>query len=314
MKLSVVVPCYNEEKNVILIHDAIIDTFKEQKFDYEIIFVNDGSKDNTIDNLRAIVNDNKANITVIDFSRNFGKEAAIYAGLSKASGELVSLIDADMQQDPKYILESVNFLEKNRDYDSVAFYQEKRKEGKVLSGFKKCFYRLINRISDITFTENASDFRTIRRNMVDSIISMKEYYRFSKGIFSWIGFKTKYLPYDVKERATGTTKWSFKKLFKYALDGIISFTTAPLKMATYVGLLSSFGSVIYIIFLIIKKLAYGIDVPGYATVITLILFLGGLQLFSLGIIGEYMGRTYIEVKERPIYIAREELNSRCRND
>lgn len=313
MKLSFVIPCYNEEDNVELIHNKISETFKKVKYDYEMIFINDGSKDKTILNLRKLVKTSKENIKVIDFSKNFGKEAAIYAGLKESTGDLVSLIDADMQQDPKYVLEMVEFLDKNEDYDSVAMYQEKRREGKVLSFFKKCFYKLINKISDTKFTSNASDFRTLKRNMVDAILSVKEYYRFSKGIFSWVGFNTYYMPYQVLDRANGTTKWSFKKLFKYALDGIISFTTAPLKMATYVGLFSSFCSIVYLIVVIVQKLCFGIDIPGYATIITLILFLGGLQLFSLGIIGEYIARTYIEVKERPIYIAREVISNRSKS-
>ena len=189
-------------------------------------------------------------------------------------------------------------------------YQDKRKEGKVLTFFKKSFYKIINKISDTKFQSNASDFRTFRKCVIKSVLELKEYYRFSKGIFSWVGYNTYYMPYTVKERATGTTKWSFKKLFKYALDGIISFTTAPLKMATYIGLISSFASIVYLIFVIIQKLAWGIDIPGYATIITLILFLGGMQLFSLGIIGEYIGRNYIETKNRPIYIAKEILENK----
>lgn len=313
MKLSLIIPCYNEEENIKPMYDKIIETFENVKYDYEMIFVNDGSKDKTIIKLKELVKSHKHNIKVVDFSRNFGKEAAIYAGLKESKGEMVALIDADLQQDPKYVVEMVKFLDENESYDSVAMYQEKRKEGKVISFFKKCFYKLINKISDTKFTENASDFRTLRRNMVNAILDMKEYYRFSKGIFSWVGFNTHYEPYKVKQRANGTTKWSFRKLLKYALDGIISFTTAPLRMATYVGLTSSFCSIIYLIVVIVQKLCFGIDIPGYATIITLILLLGGLQLFSLGIIGEYIGRTYIEIKERPIYIAREVISSRSKS-
>lgn len=309
MKLSFVIPCYNEESNVNLIHDEIAKIFLPL-YKYEIIFVNDGSSDNTLKSLKEILKNSKTKIKVINFSRNFGKEAAIYAGLKEAKGDYISLIDADMQQDPKYVLEMVSFLDKNEEYDSVAMYQDKRKEGKVLTFFKKSFYRLINKISDTKFQSNASDFRTFRKCVIKSVLELKEYYRFSKGIFSWVGYNTYYMPYTVKERATGTTKWSFKKLFKYALDGIISFTTAPLKMATYIGLISSFASIVYLIFVIIQKLAWGIDIPGYATIITLILFLGGMQLFSLGIIGEYIGRNYIETKNRPIYIAKEILENK----
>lgn len=309
MKLSFVIPCYNEETNVKLIHDEIAKSFLS-RYKYEIIFVNDGSSDNTLKSLKEILKNSKTKIKIVNFSRNFGKEAAIYAGLKEAKGDYISLIDADMQQDPKYVLEMVSFLEKNEEYDSVAMYQNKRKEGKILTFFKKSFYRIINKISDTKFQSNASDFRTFRKCVVNSVLELKEYYRFSKGIFSWVGYNTYYMPYEVKERATGTTKWSFKKLFKYALDGIISFTTAPLKMATYIGLLSSFASIIYLIFVIVQKLAWGIDIPGYATIITLILFLGGMQLFSLGIIGEYIGRNYIETKNRPIYIAKEILENK----
>ncbi len=309
MKLSFVIPCYNEESNVNLIHDEIAKIFLPL-YKYEIIFVNDGSSDNTLKSLKEILKNSKTKIKVINFSRNFGKEAAIYAGLKEAKGDYISLIDADMQQDPKYVMEMVSFLDKNEEYDSVAMYQDKRKEGKVLTFFKKSFYRLINKISDTKFQSNASDFRTFRKSVIKSVLELKEYYRFSKGIFSWVGYNTYYMPYTVKERATGTTKWSFKKLFKYALDGIISFTTAPLKMATYIGLISSFASIVYLVFVIIQKLAWGIDIPGYATIITLILFLGGMQLFSLGIIGEYIGRNYIETKNRPIYIAKEILENK----
>lgn len=309
MKLSFVIPCYNEESNVKLIHDEIAKIFLPL-YKYEIIFVNDGSSDNTLKSLKEILKNSKTKIKVINFSRNFGKEAAIYAGLKEAKGDYISLIDADMQQDPKYVLEMVSFLDKNEEYDSVAMYQDKRKEGKVLAFFKKSFYKIINKISDTKFQSNASDFRTFRKCVIKSVLELKEYYRFSKGIFSWVGYNTYYMPYTVKERATGTTKWSFKKLFKYALDGIISFTTAPLKMATYIGLMSSFASIVYLIFVIIQKLAWGIDIPGYATIITLILFLGGMQLFSLGIIGEYIGRNYIETKNRPIYIAKEILENK----
>ena len=309
MKLSFVIPCYNEESNVKLIHDEIAKIFLPL-YKYEIIFVNDGSSDNTLKSLKEILKNSKTKIKVINFSRNFGKEAAIYAGLREAKGDYISLIDADMQQDPKYVMEMVSFLDKNEEYDSVAMYQDKRKEGKVLTFFKKSFYKLINKISDTKFQSNASDFRTFRKCVIKSVLELKEYYRFSKGIFSWVGYNTYYMPYTVKERATGTTKWSFKKLFKYALDGIISFTTAPLKMATYIGLMSSFASIVYLVFVIIQKLAWGIDIPGYATIITLILFLGGMQLFSLGIIGEYIGRNYIETKNRPIYIAKEILENK----
>lgn len=305
MKLSLIIPCYNEEENVFLIYDAISKVFKKTKIKYEIIFVNDGSSDNTYHNLNEIVKKTKNNVKVIHFSRNFGKEAAIFAGLKNSKGDYVTLIDADMQQDPKYVLDMINFLDKNKEYDSVALYQEKRKERKLLGFLKKKFYKIINKVSDTNFVSNASDFRTLKRNMVEAILSMQEYYRFSKGIFSWVGFNTYYMPYEVHERATGSSKWSIRKLFKYALDGIISFTTAPLRLATYIGSLSTLASFVYIIVIFIQKFAFNSSPPGYSTIVVLLLFFGGIQLFSLGIIGEYLGRVYIESKKRPIYIAKE---------
>lgn len=307
MKLSIIIPCYNEEKNVELLYNEIKKNFKN--INYEMIFVNDGSKDNTLKNLKKICKETKENIKIVNFSRNFGKEAAMYAGLKTSSGEYVSIIDADMQQDPKLIIEMITFLEKNEDFDSVAMFQEVRKEGKILTLFKNMFYKIINKVSDITFVQGASDFRTIRRGMVNSILEMEEYYRFSKGIFSWVGYNTYYMPYEVKKRANGTTKWSFWKLFKYAIEGIVSFSTAPLRLATIVGITSSIISIFYLIFVIIQKIFFSISIPGYATIVVLILLLGGLQLFSLGILGEYIARTYVETKRRPIYIAKEIITS-----
>ena len=184
-----------------------------------------------------------------------------------------------------------------------------RKEGKVLTFFKDCFYKIINKLSETAFIQGASDFRTFRRSMVDSILSLGEYYRFSKGIFSWVGYNTYYMPYEVKERATGQTTWSFWKLFKYAVEGIVSFSTAPLRLATFIGLISSFVSVIYLLVVIIQKIFFSISVPGYATIVVLILLIGGLQLFSLGLLGEYVARTYVETKKRPIYIAKEIISN-----
>ncbi len=310
MKLSIVIPCYNEEKNVELIHDAIVKLFDNKKVSYEMIFVNDGSRDNTIGELKKLVEKNEANIKAVNFSRNFGKEAAMYAGLKESDGDYVVIIDADMQQNPALILKMLDVLESDDTYDSVATYQEVRKEGKVLGFFKKSFYKLINKISEVEFVNGASDFRMFRRKMVDAILSMQEYYRFSKGIFSWVGFNTFYMPYQVESRANGTSTWSFWKLFKYAIDGIVSFTTTPLRIATVLGLFISFGSFIYFIIVIVQTCICGIDVPGYASLIGIALLLGGIQLLSLGIIGEYLARTYIENKRRPIYIAKEILKTK----
>lgn len=308
MKLSIVIPCYNEEENVFVIYHEIKTTLKKIK-DYEMIFINDGSKDNTFLNLKKICNNTKENVQIINFSRNFGKESAMYAGLKMSCGEYVSIIDADMQQDPKLILKMVEFLDNHKDYDSVAMYQEKRIEGKCLTFFKNHFYKIMNKMSEINFVQGASDFRTFRRCMVDSILEMGEYHRFSKGIFSWVGYHTYYMPYEVKKRENGKTSWSFWKLLKYAIEGIVSFSTVPLRLATVIGIVTFLISLLYFLFLVIQKLFFAISISGYAMLIVLILLLGGLQLFSLGILGEYVARNYIESKKRPIYIAKDIISS-----
>ena len=308
--ISLVIPCYNEENNILPMYELILKTFKDYKKKIEIIFVNDGSKDNTMNKLRKVVNDTKEIVKVIDFSRNFGKESAIFAGLSNATGDYVAIIDADLQQDPKYVLDAVNFLEENIDYDCVTFYQEKRKDGFLMGFIKKSFYRVINAVSEVKFINDASDFRVLKRNMVNSILDMKEHYRFSKGLFSWVGFNVKAIPYEVKERNSGTTKWKFSSLMKYAIDGILSFTISPLKIALRLGLLLFLISFIYFIVLMVGLLGYNDPITSESVIILLILFLSGLNLLSLGIIGEYVGRSYVESKNRPIYIAREILKSR----
>ena len=302
MKLSLIVPCYNEEGNVKKLFDSVNIAFENKINDYEFIFVNDGSKDKTKTKLKELLNEFNKNIKVIDFSRNFGKEAAIFAGLQNAEGDLITIIDADLQQRPELVVDMVYFLEQHPEYDCVAAFQEKRIEGKAISFVKNIFYKLINKICEIDFKNGASDFRTFRRNMAEAILNMPEYFRFSKGIFSWVGFETYYMPYVVEERFSGETKWSLKKLIKYALEGFISFTTFPLKIATFLGLFTSFAAVIYLIMVLIEKLVWGIDIEGYATTICLILLLGGIQLLVLGIIGEYLSRMYIQEKNRPIYI------------
>ena len=305
MKLSLIIPCFNEAGNVRPLFDKINEVFENKISDYEFVFVNDGSKDETLKNLKEICESSSRPVKVVNFSRNFGKEAAIFAGLKEASGDLISLIDADLQQNPEYVVKMVDYLDVNPEYDCVTAFQEKRKEGAFLRFCKRRFYHLINKMSDTEFVDGASDFRTFRKAMKDAILEMSEYHRFSKGIFSWVGFNTYYMPYAVDERLSGTTKWSFWKLFKYAIEGIVAFTTVPLKISTYTGFFTSLASLIYIIVVIVEKLAFGIAVPGYATIVVLILFLGGLQLLALGINGEYLSKTYIQTKNRPIYIARE---------
>ena len=308
MKLSLVVPCYNEQDNVAALCAACEEAFAGKIPDYEIVFVNDGSKDNTWSALKALYKEKK-NLKLINLSRNFGKESAMYAGLQKAEGAYITVIDADLQQRPEVVVDMVSFLDANDDYDCVAAFQQERKEGAVLSFFKKVFYKLINSMCEIDFKSGASDFRTFRREMVDSVLEMKEYFRFSKGIFSWVGYNTYFMPYEVQARNAGQTSWSFKKLFKYAIHGIVAFTTAPLNLATYIGGISAFVSGLYMLVVLIQKLFFGIDVPGYPTLVVLILFIGGIQMLMLGIMGQYIARIYIEGKKRPIYIAKEYLES-----
>ena len=308
MRLSLIAPCYNEAENVQAFQDAVIGAFDGCGYDYEIVFVNDGSRDATLHNLKKIFKAQKCPVKVISFSRNFGKEAGLYAGLEHASGDYIALIDADLQQRPEIVRDMVKILDENEDTDVVAAYQDRRGESKILSFFKKSFYAIINKLSKVTLQPDASDFRTFRRSVRDSMLEMAEYHRFSKGIFAWVGYNTEFIPYTACERHAGTTKWSFTKLLNYAIDGIIGFSTAPLRFSTYVGAVSAIAAVIYLIVVILQKLIWGIDVPGYATVIVLILFFGSMNLFGIGIIGEYVGRTFEQSKNRPVYIAKEILS------
>ncbi len=314
MKLSLVVPCFNEEQNVQLFFDETQRAFEGIIRNYEIVFVNDGSTDNTRKNLKTIYENNTDKVQVLTFSRNFGKESAIYAGLSHAKGDLVCIIDADLQQRPEVVIEMLKAMSEDDSIDCVTAYQDKRKEDPVMSFVKSSFYGVINKIADVDFVNGASDFRLMKRNMVDAILEMGEYHRFSKGIFSWVGFNTKYIPYNVEKRRFGKSKWNFFKLFKYAFEGIISFSTFPLKLVTGVGLVTSFVSVFYLFIVILQKLIFGIDVPGYATIVVLVLFLGGIQLFCLGLLGEYLSKIYMQVKNRPIYVLKEHLGKDERKD
>lgn len=305
MKLSLICPCYNEEENVQNFFKACTSAFENKIESYEFIFINDGSKDNTWAELYKLYNSESSNIKLINFSRNFGKEAAMYAGLQKAEGEYTVIIDTDLQQPPEKVIEMVEFLDNNPDYDCVSAYQQKRSESKILSSCKSAFYKIINKICEINFRSGASDFRTFRQNAKDAVLSLGENHRFLKGIFSWVGFNTFYIPYIAEERAAGKTSWSFSKLCKYALSGIVSFSTLPLKTATFVGCTFSFLSLIYMIVVILQKLIFDIAIPGYATIIVLILLIGGIQLLSLGILGEYISLIYIQGKNRPICIIKE---------
>lgn len=302
-----IVPCYNEAENVELFQSETMKAFEGCGYSYEIIFVDDGSTDATLHNLKKIHAAGKCPVKVISFSRNFGKEAGLYAGLQYASGDYISLIDADLQQRPEIVREMVQFLDENPDYDVVAAYQDRRREGKILSFFKKSFYQIINKMSHVTLQPEASDFRTFRKSVRDSILSLGEYHRFSKGIFAWVGYSTHFIPYTACQRAFGSTKWNFGKLMNYAIEGIIGFSTAPLRLATCLGGITGVAAVLYLIAVVLQKLIWGIDVPGYATIIVLILLLGSVQLFCIGIIGEYVGRIFEQSKDRPIFIAKEIL-------
>lgn len=310
MKLSVVVPCYNEQDNIAPLFQAVQTAFVAlpAKVDkYELVFVNDGSKDDTRARLLSLHAAHPAHTAVVDFSRNFGKEAAVLAGLRRAGGDLVAIMDADLQQRPEVVVEMVQYLCDHPDTDMVAAYQDNRIEGKMLTFFKKMFYKIVNWMCEIPFRKDASDFRTFRKNVRDAVLSLPEYDRFSKGIFSWVGFPTHYMPYTAAPRHAGSTKWSFFKLLKYAVTGIISYTTTPLRISTFLGLGVSFASVIYLVVTVVQKLCFGVDVPGYATIVGLILLLGGIQLLMLGVMGEYLAKAYMQGKGRPVYIERQYL-------
>lgn len=308
-RLSLVVPCYNEEDNIKIFYNTVQPVLTNFLPSYEIIFVNDGSTDHTYDKLSEVFLQDPQNVIVVTFSRNFGKEAAILAGLRQSHGELVCVIDADLQQRPETVLEMVKILDMDDSLDCVAAYQETRKESRLITLSKNIFYKIMNRISDTTFFMGASDFRTFRRPVVNAILSLPEYHRFSKGIFSWVGYKTEFIPYQVSERNAGKSKWSVSKLIKYALEGFISFSTFPLHISTFLGLFTSAMAILYLIVVLIQKLVFSINIPGYPTIIGLILLLGGVQLLILGILGEYLARIYIQVKGRPIYIEKEILSS-----
>lgn len=304
MKLSFVVPCYNEGGNVEPFIKSIYENFPVTE-DYEVVFINDGSADNTFEKLKGIKNTSPCNIKIINFSRNFGKESAMYAGLQNACGDLVSIIDADLQQDPAIVKKMVEMLDANPDIDCVCACQEDRHEGKITAACKNAFYKIADKFTEISFQSGASDFRTFRKSVRDALLSMSEFHRFSKGLFSWVGFNTVYIPYTAKERQSGKSSFNFIKLMKYAFEGIIAFSTAPLKFASVLGSLATLFSIIYAIITIIRKLVSHINVDGFTQLVILITFIGGIQLFTIGIIGEYLARNYIQAKNRPIYIAKE---------
>lgn len=304
MKQSFICPCFNEENNVIAFAKAVLDAFPNTK-DYELVFINDGSRDNTIGSLKKLKKESTQNIKIINFSRNFGKESAMYAGLQNCKGDYITIIDTDLQQSPEIVKEMVDLLENDDDIDCVCACQENRHESSFAKFCKKNFYKFADKFTETHFVDGASDFRTFRSRVKDAILSMGEYYRFSKGIFSWVGFNTKYIPYVAEERKSGKSSFNFSKLLKYGLDGIIAFSTMPLKISSYIGGLTVFLSLVYAIITVIRKLVSNITVDGFTQLVILISFLGGIQLFTIGIMGEYLAKNYIETKKRPIYIARE---------
>ena len=309
-KISIIVPCYNEEESMPLFYDEICkvaDTFK--KVDFEFIFVNDGSRDKTLEIARGLADKDKR-VRYISFSRNFGKEAAILAGLDYSVGDYVAIMDADLQDPPSLLHEMYDGI-KNEGYDCVATRRVSRKgEPPIRSFFAKCYYKLINKISKTEIVDGARDYRLMTRQMVNSILELKEYNRFSKGIFSWVGYNTKWLEYKNVERVAGTTKWSFWKLFLYSLESIVAFSTVPLAVASIMGLLFFLVSMIMIVFIIVKTLTFGDPVAGWPSLVCILFFVSGVQLFSIGVIGQYLSKLYLEVKGRPVYIVKETEKSR----
>ena len=301
--ISLIIPCFNEEESLHIILNELdkVDKELESNYDFEFLLIDDGSKDRTLEIITAYAEkDNR--IKYISFSRNFGKEAAMYAGFCNAKGDYVTVMDSDMQDPPSILPEMIRILEQG-EYDSVATRRVTRKgEPPIRSFFARLFYKVINKISDADVVDGARDYRLMTRPMVDTIVAMSEYNRFSKGIFGWIGFKTYWLPYDNVERSAGETKWSFWKLFKYSLDGIINFSQAPLVISAWAGFFFVILSIIATLFVICRKILYGGSVEGWASLVCIILFIGGIQLFCTGVLGLYLAKTYQEVKKRPHYI------------
>lgn len=307
-KISCIVPCYNEEaalpyflREIRKVADQMSATYQSS---FEFIFVDDGSKDKTLEILReAALQDER--VRYIAFSRNFGKEAAMYAGLQRCTGDYAAVMDADMQDPPTLLPEMYETLQSG-EYDSVATRRVDRKgEPPVRSFFARCFYKIINKISDADIVDGARDFRLMKRKMVDAILAMGEYNRFSKGIFGWVGFRTKWLPYENVERVAGETKWSFWKLFKYSLQGIIAFSTAPLGIASVMGMILCLIALVMVVVIVVKTLLLGDPVSGWPSLACMIMFMGGIQLLCIGVLGQYLAKTYLETKHRPIYIIAE---------
>ncbi|NLL44437.1 MAG: glycosyltransferase family 2 protein [Mollicutes bacterium] len=304
-KITLVVPCYNEEEALPLFYQEVNKIIKQfEKVDFEFLFIDDGSKDKTLEILRELSIKDKR-VRYISFSRNFGKEAGLYAGLLNATGDYVAVMDVDLQDPPHLLLEMYDLIV-NEGYDCVATRRVTRVgEPPIRSFFASLFYKLINKISKTEFVDGARDFRLMTRQMVDAILTLTEYNRFSKGIFGWVGFKTKWIEYENIKRVAGTTKWSFWKLFIYSIEGIVAFSTIPLSIASIMGILFCLVAFLMIIVIIIKTLIFGDPTSGWPSLVCIIFLVSGVQLFCLGIIGQYLSKTYLETKKRPIYITKE---------
>ncbi len=306
--LSVIVPCYNEEENIEDFYHELLKNeafFKEKKLELEILYIDDGSKDSTVTEVKKLREEDER-VHLLSFSRNFGKEAAIYAGLQKSKGDYVVIMDVDLQDPPALLPEMYSYIEEG--YDSVATRRVTRKgEPMIRSAFARLFYRLMNRISRTEIVDGARDYRLMTRQVADAILSMTEYNRFSKGIFGWVGFETKWLEYENIERNKGETKWSFWKLFFYSIEGITAFSTMPLAIASVMGVLFCFAAFLLIVVTIVRKLVFGDPTSGWPSLVCIISMISGVQLFCLGIVGQYLSKTYMEVKKRPIYLIKEDI-------
>lgn len=306
--LSVIVPCYNEEENIVAFYDELMKNepfFKERNLDVEIIYVNDGSKDGTVSEVKKL-HETDERVKLLSFSRNFGKEAAIYAGFKKAAGDYVVMMDADLQDPPHLLPEMFKYIDEG--YDSVATRRVSRKgEPVIRSFFARMFYRLMNKMSKTDIVDGARDYRLMTKKVKDSILALGEYNRFSKGIFGWVGYDTKWIEFENVERVHGETKWSFWGLFKYSIEGIVAFTTMPLSIASFMGVLFCFLAFVLIIFIIIRTSIFGDPTNGWPSLVCIISLISGVQLLCLGIIGQYLAKTYLEVKNRPLYFVKEEI-------
>ena len=304
--ISIIVPCFNEEDSISPFYKEFFNIYEEslKEFNYELLFIDDGSKDDTLKNIKEL-SKNDENVKFISFSRNFGKESALYSGLSLCSGDYVAIMDVDLQDPPNLLPTMMNYLQENN-YDIVATRRVSRKgEPVIRSFFAKLFYKIINKITDLNLVDGARDYRLMTRQVVDALLELKEYNRFSKGLFNWIGFNTKWIEYENVERIKGETSWSFWSLFLYSLEGIIAFSTMPLHISTIFGVIFSFISFIMIIILVIRKIFFYENITGWTSTICIILLMGGIQLLSIGILGQYLIKTYTEIKNRPLYLIKE---------